>query len=280
MPYADIHCLLERQLRIDKERQLRADNADPDSLRMKIAQGAVVHLRARLATSARPFLRDRQDFDLITRKAWKDSCIEYSSTALRSCVSLEPNEEELYALGLKVFDLYQELEELARQLVVKHYGFKDPKLETSPERATEVISSNQNLFYKFNLGRNFLHRGDVKQSSQPRHMYHHAILQEYICRAWFEDGHKSPGLRAEERFNKGGLGIPLLTIAFVIAAISYALKEWQTGTCEKTPFSFRGAHTQATYYNSLSHITLWEAYTVSISQNYGIFRRLLFVNAR
>jgi len=277
MSHTDPHPLPSHIDQHDLSDSQRAGHIDPIFLRALVAEGASVHLRARMATSALPILRNRRDIDLVTKKAWKDSCVEHSSTTARSCASLSPTSDELYALGLQVSGLYQELEQIARELVLEHYGFKDPALESSPERASAVIRSNQDLYYMLKLGYNFLHHGYPERSHQPGYKYHHPILQDFICQAWFGDAHNSPGLVVERRFDRGRLGIPQTTIAFVMTAISRALFEWQTGTHQKTHFLL-GDNSEATYYNFLTHISDWEAYTTTISQNYGIFRKLIFLN--
>ncbi|PSR70827.1 hypothetical protein PHLCEN_2v13268 [Hermanssonia centrifuga] len=214
----------------DSARPTSAKKARPkvsdvaDTLRRAVLQAAIVKYRCGISTLA-AFPDNPTHADDMAASSWFTACKD--SHFLRTSDPLPITEDDVKVIKSRAPQIRGEVKIAARGSVKTGYGFfthdgKDETIKKNRELHALLVTDGA---FTWTNPHNVGARGTA---------YRHPVILDVIIKSWFSN-RKDEGITEDSYFNAPG--IPLVTIALVLAAIQNSLDEWREGVFKSMDFT-------------------------------------------
>ncbi|KAJ7439719.1 hypothetical protein B0H11DRAFT_2354759, partial [Mycena galericulata] len=143
----------------------------------------------------------------------------------------------------------------AKVLAPAAYGFVDLQTLSDPtsDKIADAIQANRDIYEKIEQTWFYMNPFDA---NVPDSMYRHPILQGTFNIACFGEHSRRRG-----HYFSDMEGIPLVTLALIVAAVKCAIDEWKTG--RRVDKSFDYDPYAQTYNDALKHLTGWVSFSAT-----------------
>ncbi|KAJ3475745.1 hypothetical protein NLI96_g11635 [Meripilus lineatus] len=197
-----------------RPRQKSYDNEVRDVIKL-----AIDITKVKLVTH-NPFPMNAEEEEMI-KDSWEQACFQFG-------VMFGMTLDIYKLLGRTGTHFCSSLKETVRSVVSGGFGFRDG-------HSLRIKSFNEKLYNKWHADTSYIY--PLKELDKPklerRNMYRHPSIGTFINKAFFPKL-RSIGIRFSDAFAPH---MPLVTIAFTITFIEFALGEWSTGSFTDTTLS-------------------------------------------